>query len=32
MILKAVEQLAHWRGSTAGLESAEAFMVGRIIK
>jgi N-acetylglucosamine malate deacetylase 1 len=30
--LKAVKHLSHWRGSTAGLESAEAFMVGRIIE
>ncbi len=29
---KAIRYLAHWRGSTSGLDSAEAFMVGRIIE
>ena len=27
--LKAVEHQARWRGATAGLEAAEAFMLGR---
>tara|TARA_B110000977_G_scaffold201788_1_gene298648 strand:+ start:8721 stop:9407 length:687 start_codon:yes stop_codon:yes gene_type:complete len=30
--IKGVECLAHWRGASVGLDSAEAFMVGRIIK
>ena len=30
--IKAIRHLAHWRGSTSGLDSAEAFMVGRIIE
>jgi hypothetical protein len=30
--LKSIEHLAHWRGSIVGLDSAEAFMVGRIIQ
>jgi N-acetylglucosamine malate deacetylase 1 len=29
--VKAVEALAHWRGATAGVESAEAFVLGRKI-
>jgi LmbE family N-acetylglucosaminyl deacetylase len=29
--LKAVEALAHWRGATAGVEAAEAFVLGRKI-
>jgi LmbE family N-acetylglucosaminyl deacetylase len=29
--LKAVEALAEWRGATAGIEAAEAFMLGRKI-
>ena len=30
--LEAVRHLAHWRGATVGVDSAEAFMVGRIIE
>ncbi len=30
--LNALKHLAHWRGSTVGVDSAEAFMVGRIIE
>jgi LmbE family N-acetylglucosaminyl deacetylase len=30
--IKAVEHLAHWRGSTIGVEAAEAFQLGRIIR
>jgi LmbE family N-acetylglucosaminyl deacetylase len=30
--LRAVEHLARWRGATAGMEAAEAFMVGRVLK
>jgi len=30
--LKAVENLAHWRGSIVGVDAAEAFAVGRIIE
>jgi LmbE family N-acetylglucosaminyl deacetylase len=29
--VKAVEALAHWRGASAGLEAAEAFILGRFI-
>jgi LmbE family N-acetylglucosaminyl deacetylase len=30
--LEAVRHLAHWRGAIVGVDSAEAFMVGRIIE
>jgi LmbE family N-acetylglucosaminyl deacetylase len=30
--INAVKYLAHWRGSTVGVDAAEAFMVGRIIE
>ena len=30
--LKAIEHLAHFRGSTIGVDAAEAFAVGRIIE
>ena len=30
--IKSIEHLAHWRGSTIGVDSAEAFMVGRILE
>ena len=29
---KAIKHLANWRGSTVGVDSAEAFMVGRMIR
>ena len=30
--IKSIEHLAHWRGSTIGVDSAESFMVGRILE
>ena len=30
--LKSIQHLAHWRGSSVGVDAAEAFMVGRIIE
>jgi len=30
--LRAVEALARWRGATVGVEAAEAFVLGRIIR
>jgi hypothetical protein len=29
--IKAIENLAHYRGSSVGLKTAEAFIIGRII-